>query len=373
MNQVPVYHCNNCGKEGHSASRCTAPGGGLAGRTPQRGTQGQFNSFNNTSKTPNPIPQNNSVTTMQSHTNSQPKSANLAEQNTKDIVMMASIEEINESIKSLIHLSNPTSALLSIEDNTHVWLLYSGASSHLCGNLSLFETIHVIPPITIQTANGDSFTANQQGTIKLTIQTNYKHFEVPDLPITLMNVIYVPKLNANLFSVGHMTNANVDVNFSKNYSYLSMDQEILAYGPKINNLFVYTTISTSKSPCEQTYHAEVPNAMLWHHRLAHTNINSIEKMFRLHIVNGVPPYLNVNDAPLCADCPFGKQTRAPFKKIESNPLEIGSIIASDVCGPFKTSINGFKYFLTWIDLKTRYTSIEFLKNKECATITESFK
>jgi transposase InsO family protein len=33
----------------------------------------------------------------------------------------------------------------------------------------------------------------------------------------------------------------------------------------------------------------------------------------------------------------------------------------------------YKYFVTWIDLKTRYASIEFLKNKECSTITNSFK
>ena len=27
----PSYHCNNCRKEGHSASRCYTPSGGLAG------------------------------------------------------------------------------------------------------------------------------------------------------------------------------------------------------------------------------------------------------------------------------------------------------------------------------------------------------
>ena len=50
-----------------------------------------------------------------------------------------------------------------------------------------------------------------------------------------------------------------------------------------------------------------------------------------------------------------------------------NIIASDLCGPFNTSIGGYRYFLTWIDLKTRYVSIEFIKNKECKTVTDSFK
>ena len=32
-----------------------------------------------------------------------------------------------------------------------------------------------------------------------------------------------------------------------------------------------------------------------------------------------------------------------------------------------------KYFVTWTDLKPRYTSINFLKNKDCSTISDSFK
>ena len=118
-----------------------------------------------------------------------------------------------------------------------------GAFSHLCGNIELFSSIVDIPPVSILSVNGESFLVNQKGTILLTIQSNMPDANIPDMPITLMNIIYVPKLNANLLLVGQMTNANVDVNFSKNHSYLSMDGEILAYGPKISNLFTYTTIS----------------------------------------------------------------------------------------------------------------------------------
>ena len=46
---------------------------------------------------------------------------------------------------------------------------------------------------------------------------------------------------------------------------------------------------------------------------------------------------------------------------------------SDLCGPFDLSMGGFRHFVTWIDFKTRYVNIEFLKNKECRTVTESFK
>ena len=88
---------------------------------------------------------------------------------------------------------------------------------------------------------------------------------------TYPNVIYVPKLNANILSIGHMTNSNIDVNFSKNHSYLSMDDEILAYGPKISKLFTYTTMSTSKENHSILYAGGPSESTLWHHMLTHTN------------------------------------------------------------------------------------------------------
>ena len=75
----------------------------------------------------------------------------------------------------------------------------------------------------------------------------------------------------------------------------------------------------------------------------------------------------------CTHCPFGKQTQAPFKGTENMQKEIGNTIASDLCGPFESSIGGYKYFVTWIDIKSRHASVDFLKNKECATMSDSFK
>ena len=65
--------------------------------------------------------------------------------------------------------------------------------------------------------------------------------------------------------------------------------------------------------------------------------------------------------------------RAPFRKTEVLPEEIGDIVISDVCGCFELSIRGYRYFVMWLELKTRLSSIEFTKNKECITITDSLK
>jgi transposase InsO family protein len=99
---------------------------------------------------------------------------------------------------------------------------------------------------------------------------------------------------------------------------------------------------------------------------------TIEKMGRLQTAIGLP-YINPNSTNYqCENCPFGKITRKPFKLTEELPTNIGDLISSDVCGPFEASVGGFKYFVTWIDHKSKYVCIDFTKNKECTTITNSF-
>ena len=147
----------------------------------------------------------------------------------------------------------------------------------------------------------------------------------------------------------------------------------LAYGLKINNLFTYNAFATLKDTCEVVkYSAEPIEIVLWHHRLAHTSYSTLGTMKRLGTALGFSPNVHYGLISQCMNCPFGKQIQTLFQKTQELPNEIGDVITSDVCGPFKLSIGGYKYLITWIDAKSRYISIEFLKNKECATIMNSF-
>ena len=153
-----------------------------------------------------------------------------------------------------------------------------------------------------------------------------------------------------------MTEADVNVIFSKHHSSFSKDNVILAYGPKISNLFTYTAISIPAPTGEATHYSysnDPPEPTLWHHRLTHTNYSTIKKMVRKGTAKGFIRYLKTELTSQCANCPFGKQMQAPFKRIEDLPTAIGNIIVSDLCGPFEMSIGGYKYFITWIDLKSR--------------------
>ena len=96
-------------------------------------------------------------------------------------------------------------------------------------------------------------------------------------------------------------------------------------------------------------------------------------MSRQQIVDGLDETADYKEAPKCSHCPFGKHSGLSFKYTEPLSLNIEDSIVSDVCGPFNTSMGGYRYFVTWIDARTCYTSIDFLKDKKCTTVANSFK
>ena len=57
--------------------------------------------------------------------------------------------------------------------------------------------------------------------------------------------------------------------------------------------------------------------------------------------------------------------RGSFTKTEELPNNISDLVSSDICGPFKASIDGYQYFITWINHCSHYVNVNFLKKKEC--------
>jgi gag-polypeptide of LTR copia-type/Pol polyprotein, beta-barrel domain len=233
------FVCSNCGRSRHSIVRCYARGGGLARRAPWNNQQecGTGQSKNTCTFIP-PLPSSNSMSnSMPNLSNNSDmlrptKSVKLTSQNQDDIAWMAHISEVHtseieETNSSKVIISANTSAFSSFENDPHIWFIDSAASSHLCGDKSLFSSIYTVPSLTIKIVSGNTFVANQRGTIRITLRSDLSH-GLEDVPIILNEVIYVPMLNANLLSIGRMTNANVLVTFGKDHSTLSLDDDILA-------------------------------------------------------------------------------------------------------------------------------------------------
>jgi Pol polyprotein, beta-barrel domain len=189
--------------------------------------------------------------------------------------MVAKISEVKITPADTIILSAGSTEPSIYEEDRIIWLIDSAASSHISGNKDLFHPMHNIAPVKINIANGESFSVNQTGTIRIKI-TSDPQWGVPEVPITLTDVIYAPKLKSNLISVGHMTSSDVSVYFGKYRSWMSPGGKIIAYGPKDNNLYSYIGYPIPLMNETADYVSEPSEPMLWHHRLAQASHHALQ-------------------------------------------------------------------------------------------------
>ena len=223
----------------------------------------------------------------------------------------------SEYIYSMIMTTEKTPS--SVND-TYLWLIDSATSSHISRNKDLFHTMHSIPPIKIDIANGESFITDQCSTINVKVVSDPR-WGLKDIPITLTDVIYTPKLKSNLLSVGRMTNSNINIHFGKHTSWLIFKGKIKAYGPKENNLYTYVTFPTDPRTETADFTSEPSGPTPWHHRLVHTSYHTINNMRKLQTVENFHPGVHHGPNPQCLNCPYGKQTRAPFQKSQETAIK----------------------------------------------------
>ena len=89
------------------------------------------------------------------------------------------------------------------------------------------------------------------------------------------------------------------------------------------------------------------------------------------MVEGLP--IIKNDHLECSACALGKQHRNEFL-VHQEKRQIGllELIHTVLCGPMQTrSLGGASYFLTFIDDRSRYTWVYFIRRK--GDVFECFK
>ena len=112
---------------------------------------------------------------------------------------------------------------------------------------------------------------------------------------------------------------------------------------------------------------------LWHCRFGHLGMNNVNKLIEGNMVNGMDGVNDKSDNQFCEACTKGKQHRCPYPRTADYcASEQFELVHSDVCGPMPvSSLGGSRYFVTFIDDYSRYTSVYFMKNK--SEVLEKFK
>nr|GEV13511.1 uncharacterized mitochondrial protein AtMg00810-like [Tanacetum cinerariifolium] len=188
--------------------------------------------------------------------------------------------------------------------------------------------------------------------------------------MTIKKVYYVEGLGHNLFSVGNFCNKGLEVAFRRSTSFVrNKDGVDLLTGDRLLNLctIALNEVASNSLTCLLAK-ASSTQSWLWHQRLSHLNVTTINNLVNNNLVQGLPKMKFEKDH-LCSACEQGKIHRKQHKSkmafASNKPLYLLHI---DLCGPIRVeSINGKRYVLVVVDDYSRYTWVFFLHSKDEAS------
>lgn len=177
------------------------------------------------------------------------------------------------------------------------------------------------------------------------------------------DVLYVPNLNKNLFSVGACINKNFRVVFNKNTVDFFRNNELKAQGIKQdNNLFrmMFKVVTINHANLVSNAKSDLKR---WHERLGHVNYRYVQQTLK----DGLIDYSSDNtgsEDKFCEACQYGKQHRLPFQSITHKKSMPGEVIYSDVGGKMsQPSLGGSNFYVNFKDDSTGFRVIYFIKHK----------
>lgn len=297
-----------------------------------------------------------------------------------------------------LSLAPTCSSALTARQQSDWVLADSGCSNHMFHDRSVFRSYQ---PLNGPSVNlGDDTTIPSSGMGSVT-------FAIGDRKIDTDNVLHVPDLGKNLFSLGQSTGKGIKylldgksmIIYRKDH-FCPPSGSILAVVPKgpdnlyrMSNSVIQQLASTTNSnpPAASsppaTPAARAPPAApaihtgpmasfasqrgpvsrkIWLQRLGLVNQRDFDRLLAepAHKIN----VLKVSDddpTDLLEPSILAKMTRFPFSSANHKTTHAGEIIFSDVKGPIATPgvDGGWRYFVTYIDCHTRFLKIFLLKRK----------
>ena len=231
------------------------------------------------------------------------------------------------------------------------WVVDSGATAHMCKDKKMFESIDETRQGKVFLGDGRSVKSGGKGKVKLTL-----HSDSGKSVVTINDVLHVPQLSENLISVRKLAEKGHIVEFSEDKCYLKGEKrrEIAKiegglYRLHVNDEECCTAELEDKERCIHE----------WHVRLAHRNLECIKKLASQGL-----KIKNCDHNDTCEECLKGKMSRRPFPKTATPTENVMDVVVSDVCGFMQTeSLGKRKYFVTFIDLYSRFCDVYFIKEK----------
>ena len=256
---------------------------------------------------------------------------------------------------------------LRADTQSNYWIVDSGASRHMTFESSVlhdYKDLEAPEPVGL----GDGRTVSAVGIGKVKVITQLHNGE--RVVCWMTDVLYVPKLTNNLFSVAAKGNT---VSFRHKHCCIrNKNRKVIGTGSSLGKLYkldceVQQLSAEKATIAEQPIHSKID---LWHQRLAHVNLRQLRQ--QVESSKGVD-IRSQDKLSFCEACVQGKSHRQPHYPLKAGrSKEKLKLVHTDVCGPMRTqSFRGSCYFITFTDDYSRYCRTYFLRRKSEAF--EKFK
>ncbi|KAL0326307.1 UNVERIFIED_CONTAM: Retrovirus-related Pol polyprotein from transposon RE1 [Sesamum radiatum] len=258
------------------------------------------------------------------------------------------IEE-NNSSDQLFYTCNSVA-----ETGEATWYIDSAASNHMTYNKGAFQTLDESFKTNVKL--GDNHIVKVEGKGSVAINTKKGTRIIND-------VMYIPNLRTNLFSVGQMMEKGYTLHFGGDsctiYDNKDKTLKIAEVRMKEHRCFPIHLQYMGRTAMK----AQEDQSWLWHRRLGHFNFQGLKILHQKKMMTDLPQIQAVEGA--CEACLQGKQHKKPFPSGTSwRAKAVLELIHTDVCGPMRTpSHEQNRYFILFIDDYSRMTWVYFMREK----------
>ncbi|KAM2234356.1 hypothetical protein EV2_013133 [Malus domestica] len=239
--------------------------------------------------------------------------------------------------------------------NNGQWLLDTGANAHVTPDIQ-----NLVNPKEYNGNQNVGGVGNDTGLSISHIGSN--HLQTQSCSFKLPNILRCPTASTNIISAHRFTLDNKCYLLIFPHFFLVKDlktRKTLFCGRCENGLYPFVGGGGQFiNPISVCLGIRV-SAPKWHSRLGHPAFSIIKFL----ISNKQVPIHGTVDVTFCPSCPLGKSTKLPFSTSESVSQFPLQLLHSDVwCSPV-ISIEGFRYYVLFVDDYSRYSWIFPMKNK----------
>ena len=200
----------------------------------------------------------------------------------------------------------------------------------------------------------------------------------------LKNALHVPDLGVNIISQSKIANHIAILTPSILFLVNKDTSSLLTIGKNISNLYylpikvlkpkekVYNTIYKNSEKEATLYNIENISLETIHKRMGHISLKAIKRLKDSTIGFNIINTTNF-DINRCEECNEAKMLKQRHKVSLNNlkSLDYLEKVTSDICGPIKPlTYNKYKYFITFLDKKSRYLKVSLLRYK--SKVLEAF-